>query len=187
MSRRKSLETPREERENPIRRWSERKLQSQEPSPEKPAPEPEVEAEALDEAPPTDIDMPPLDTLTSESDYSGFLSPGVSKELQRLALRQLFGATKFNVRDGMDDYDEDFTSFTKLGDTITSDLRHRWEMERQRAEAEARASGDGEVTKTSAHESLQEEDESGGGEEKDHADGTRAESEKNATNGQEQG
>ncbi len=56
----------------------------------------------------TDQDMPPLETLREDSDYRGFLSPGVSDRLHRLALRKLFGGTRFQVRDGLDDYDNDY-------------------------------------------------------------------------------
>jgi hypothetical protein len=66
----------------------------------------------------TDQDMPPLDTLNEESDYSGFLSPGVSEALQRLALRKLFRAAKYQVRDGLDDYDTDYNLQVPLRRTL---------------------------------------------------------------------
>ena len=81
---------------------------------------------------PTDADMPPLDSLDENSDYRGFLSPGVSEGLRRRALRKLFMSAAFNVRDGLDDYDEDFTSFEVLGDIVTSDMRHQAEAESER-------------------------------------------------------
>jgi hypothetical protein len=89
----------------------------------------------------TDADMPALDTLDEHSDFSGFLSPGVSDSLRKLALRKLFSSAGFNIRDGLDDYDEDFTSFTPLGDIVTSDMKHRAEVaeERRRAAAAAQA------------------------------------------------
>jgi len=62
----------------------------------------------------TDQDMPSLESLNEESDYSGFLSPGVSDGLHRLALRKLFSATKFQVRDGLDDYDTDYNLLQPL-------------------------------------------------------------------------
>ncbi|MCB1744256.1 MAG: DUF3306 domain-containing protein [Gammaproteobacteria bacterium] len=65
-----------------------------------------------------DADMPALDELDENSDYSGFLSKGVSSGLRRAALRQLFTAAKFNLRDGLDDYDEDFTRFEALTDAL---------------------------------------------------------------------
>ena len=91
------------------------------------------EAVAVEEKVLTDADMPPLESLHEDSDYSGFLSPGVSEGLRRRALRKLFMSAVFNVRDGLDDYDDDFTSFEPLGDVVTSDMKHQAEMEAERA------------------------------------------------------
>jgi len=77
----------------------------------------------------TDADMPDIETLNGDSDYSGFLSPGVSEELRKLALRKLFNTEYFQIRDGLDDYDEEFTHFEKLGDIITADMRFQMEEE----------------------------------------------------------
>lgn len=79
-----------------------------------------------------DADMPPLDSLTEDSDYRGFLSPKVSETLRRKALHILFHGPSFNIRDGLDDYDEEFTNFAKLGDIVTSDMRHQMEVEARR-------------------------------------------------------
>ena len=106
---------------------------------------PNPEARELEEQEPllTDVDMPALDTLNSGSDYSAFFSKGVSKELRQQALRHLFSHAKFNIRDGLNDYDEDYTTFEPLGDTVTSDMRwHKARKEREekeRLEAEALA------------------------------------------------
>lgn len=81
----------------------------------------------------TDDDMPPIETLDGSSDYSPFLSEGVSKELRNLALKKLFFSGKFAIRDGLDDYDDDFTRFEPLGDTVTSDMKfHQRRKERER-------------------------------------------------------
>ena len=86
----------------------------------------------------TDEDMPPLESLDENSDYSGFLSQGVSEGLRRRALRKLFTSAVFNVPDGLDDYDDDFTSFAALGDIVTADMKHQAEVEAERArQAEA--------------------------------------------------
>ena len=77
----------------------------------------------------TDADMPPIDSLHEDSDFSGFMSPKVSEDLRRLALRKLFQGASFNVCDGLDDYDEDFTYFEKLGDIVTADMWHQWQVE----------------------------------------------------------
>jgi hypothetical protein len=99
-----------------------------------------------------DLDMPPLETLTADSDYTGFLSSGVSEPLRRAALRKLFHGAEFNVIDELDDYAEDFTSFTALGDVLTADMRHLIEVEARKQaaalkqallEADADTPGDG--------------------------------------------
>ncbi len=82
----------------------------------------------------TDADMPPIETLDENSDYSPFLSPKVSQKLRSVALRKLFHMAAFNIRDGLDDYDEDFTFFEPLGDTITADMRHQMEREKEKEE-----------------------------------------------------
>ena len=78
----------------------------------------------------TDEDMPDLDSLDEHSDFSPFMSSNVSEGLRNLALRKLFHSEGFNIRDGLDEYDGDYTSFEKLDPTtITADMRHRMEIE----------------------------------------------------------
>ena len=87
-----------------------------------------------------DADMEPVESLTENSDFSRFMSPGVSDELRNLALRKMFQAPLFNIRDGLDEYDEDYTTFEKLGDIITADMRHQMELEAEKkVEMEAKA------------------------------------------------
>ena len=111
----------------------------------------------------TDEDMPPLDSLGENSDYSGFLSSGVSEGLRRRALRKLFSSAVFNITDGLDDYNDDFTSFAALGDIVTSDMRHQAEVEAERerqarADAEPTAGPDAEPTAGSDAESGRDEE-----------------------------
>ncbi|MFW2438724.1 MAG: DUF3306 domain-containing protein [Arenicellales bacterium] len=84
-----------------------------------------VVLEEAEEDLPEDSDMPALETLDEDSDYSGFMSPKVSEGLRTLALRQLFRGSMFNIRDGLDDYDDDFTQFAKLGDVVTAEMRRQ--------------------------------------------------------------
>jgi len=84
---------------------------------------------------PSDQDVPPLDSLGPDSDYSGFLSQNVSPKLRREALRKLFSSAKFNVTDGLDDYAEDFTRHTPLGDIVTAEMRARLGTLAQQASA----------------------------------------------------
>lgn len=80
----------------------------------------------------TDEDMPAIESMTADSDYTDFLSPGVSEELRNLALRKLFLSEVFNIRDGLDEYDGDYTHFESLGDIVTADMKHQLELEAKR-------------------------------------------------------
>lgn len=123
-----------------LSRWSKRKLEQE-----------QLQAEALRELEPaeadsktalpelTDADMPPLESLDEETDYSGFLSPKVSEALRQQALQRLFRSACFNVCDGLDDYAEDFTRFDKLGDLITAEWRSRLQQEAKRVAEQAEA------------------------------------------------
>jgi TATA-binding protein-associated factor Taf7 len=111
---------------------------------EKNALENQKKLDAEDESPevvlPTDEDMPPVESLTEDSDYTGFLSPDVSESLRKVALRKLFQSAEFNICDGLDNYDGDYTSFEKLGNIITSDLKHQMEVAaRKKAEKDKEA------------------------------------------------
>jgi len=132
-------------------RWSRRKQQARtgNPAPEDEAAGSPAETRAgglaEDHSPPqaaalTDADMPALESLDADSDYSGFLSEGVSDELRNKALRKLFLSPQFNVVDGLDDYCEDFTSFEALGDIVTADMHYERECEARLARE--RAGGD---------------------------------------------
>jgi hypothetical protein len=62
------------------------------------------------ESAPSAPDLPAVDDLDGESDYSPFMADGVPDELRQAALRKLWRSNPvFNVRDGLDDYDDDFT------------------------------------------------------------------------------
>ena len=85
-------------------------------------------AEALAAAP----ELPPIESLGEDSYYGAFLASDVPADLQRNALRKLFQSPKFNVRDGLDDYDLDFSSPEPLGDIVTAEMRHRLRVELER-------------------------------------------------------
>ncbi|MFK5914509.1 MAG: DUF3306 domain-containing protein [Woeseiaceae bacterium] len=78
----------------------------------------------------TDADMPPIDELTEDSNFSDFLSPKVSEVLRKQALRKLFHMPFLNVVDGLDDYAEDYTKFASLGDIIPHDMKRMLDREK---------------------------------------------------------
>lgn len=133
--------------EGPLARWSRRKTmaRSQRLSETVPPPAP---AEALTPPAPSasagksEVTVPPVDKLDEHSDYSAFLSPEVDEKVRRVALRKLFHLSRFNIIDGLDDYAEDYTSFTPLGDVITADMRFHAERRAQELEQQLLAEGE---------------------------------------------
>lgn len=93
----------------------------------------EVEAR---EGEPAELELPPLDSMTPESDFTAFMRPGVPASLRAQALRKMFQNPKYGVVDELDPFRADFAAFTPLGDTVTAQMRFhaerllREEMER---------------------------------------------------------
>jgi len=84
-----------EKKEAFLNRWSRRKHEEKEvpaPKDEKPAPT-----------------LPPLDKLTPESDFTGFMHPKVDDALRRVALKKLFSDPHFNLPDPFEAYSGDWT------------------------------------------------------------------------------
>lgn len=119
-----------------LRRWSRRKheVRAQEVAKtvEVQAPPPTTPPAEVSEAPIkvlTDADMPPLETLDEKSDFSMFLSSGVSEALRGQALRKLFLLPSINQRCPLDSEYYDCHGYTPLGNIITHEMRE--EMERE--------------------------------------------------------
>jgi len=74
--------------------------------------------------PPADpnLDLPPLDTLTTASDFTPFLRSGVAPAVRSAALRKLFTDPRFNVMDGLDVYIEDFGKTEAIPDSLLRGL-----------------------------------------------------------------
>jgi len=125
-------EKPREEQpagapdtsERFLERWSRRKLaardaesvpppapESSAPSPASPAPAGEQGKASADRAPAAEpaAPLPPVESLTFESDFRAFLQPHVAEDLKRQALKKLLRDPRFNVMDGLDVYIDDYS------------------------------------------------------------------------------
>jgi hypothetical protein len=63
-------------------------------------------AVTAEEVPP---ELPPVESLTIDSDFRGFFHPKVDEDLRRSALRKLFSDPHFNVMDGLDVYIDDYS------------------------------------------------------------------------------
>ena len=53
--------------------------------------------------------LPPIESLTPESDFSPFMQADVAEHLKRRALKTLFQDPRFNVMDGLDVYIDDYS------------------------------------------------------------------------------
>lgn len=58
--------------------------------------------------------LPPVESLTPDSDFTPFLREGVEEALKRKALKTLFQDPRFNVMDGLDVYIDDYSKADPL-------------------------------------------------------------------------
>ncbi len=126
-----------------LTRWSRRKAKARAARKEQAAeaiPAQQVSAAEKDPGarPATDADLPPIDTLDENSDYSAFMSPEVSEHLRRMALRKLFHTPAFNVIDPVDQFTLDWNGFTPLGSIVTHDMQAAMEREAAKLAEKAR-------------------------------------------------
>lgn len=97
-----------------LSRWSRRKhaVRKGEDVPEAPRPAAALPAStpaaAPEEAKPV-TELPPVESLTPESDFSPFMRKDVEPGLRRQALKTLFRDPRFNVMDGLDVYIDDYS------------------------------------------------------------------------------
>jgi hypothetical protein len=90
-----------------LHRWSRRKHQAEKEKEQLPA--------AADKPVP---ELPPVEKLTPESDYTGFMHPKVDQALRRVALKKLFNDPHFNTPDPFEPYSGDWT----VGEPIPQEL-----------------------------------------------------------------
>jgi hypothetical protein len=115
-----------------LRRWSRRKLAAARAAPEPgpvpgvaPAPAPTRPANAGAPAaqPAADsVALPPVETLTIDSDFTAFLQPRVAETIKRQALKQLFRDPRFNVMDGLDVYVGDYSQPDPISPEVVKGL-----------------------------------------------------------------
>lgn len=82
-----------------LERWSRLKRQAESAAAPAPAKDPS----------PSAPELPPLEKLSFDSDFRGFLHGKVEEQLRRAALKKLFGDPRFNTIDPLDIYIEDYS------------------------------------------------------------------------------
>lgn len=99
-----------------LTRWSKRKL-------EKDSSDSQLSAKNADEAvKPSDQSEQEVESQ-SEQEKPLWQREDVDAETRKAALRSLFSKPEFNIRDGLNEYDDDFTRFAGLGDIVTQDMK----------------------------------------------------------------
>jgi hypothetical protein len=66
--------------------------------------------------------LPPVDKLTPESDFTGFMHPKVEDALRRVALKKLFADPHFNIPDPYEAYSGDWTVGEPISDEFMATL-----------------------------------------------------------------
>src|SRR3954466_13553302 len=96
-----------------LRRWSRMKRQAGDSSAS-------LKTEPATGAP----ELPPLDSLTFESDFKDFMHSKVEEGVKRAALKKLFADPRFNVMDGLDTYIDDYSIENPIPDEMMARLDH---------------------------------------------------------------
>jgi hypothetical protein len=114
-----------------LRRWSRRKLEAARAATEPasaPAivpPPPPAEARATEPVAAAETAtpaLPPIESLTIDSDFTAFFEPKVDEALKRKALKQLFRDPRFNVMDGLDTYIDDYSQPDPIAPEIVREM-----------------------------------------------------------------
>jgi hypothetical protein len=122
-----------------LRRWSQRKLEAARAEAQAPTQAPSAiagstplaegaaknELEPSHPAPSAETALPPIESLTFESDFAPFFKPQVDESIKRAALKQLFRHPRFNVMDGLDTYIDDYTQPDPIPSAMLADLMER--------------------------------------------------------------
>ena len=100
-----------QEKETFLDRWS--RLKHEDRKEEKKLPE-----KAETDAPP----LPPVDNLTPQSDFTGFMHPKVDTVLRRAALKKLFSDPHFNTPDPFEPFSGDWTGAETISEEMLKTL-----------------------------------------------------------------
>jgi hypothetical protein len=110
-----------------LKRWSARKLaaakEARVASPSE-VPPAAVQPTAEPATDPTSVApaLPPVESLTFESDFTAFMKPDVDESLKRLALKKLLHDPRFNVMDGLDTYIDDYSKPDPIDPDVVKQL-----------------------------------------------------------------
>lgn len=116
--------------DNFLSRWSKRKLN------------PEQKTEQLTptelQTEPEQVELEPLaETLEAAQETPIWQQKNADPKAKKHALQTLFKQVEFSELDGLNEYDEDYTSFTGLGNVVTREMKRMLELAEQKTRPEA--------------------------------------------------
>ena len=133
-----------------LSRWSRRKLEALRASPDAtpsaaaapaasslPVAAEPAQSTVVATSPPAEL--PPVESLTFDSDFTAFLRPGVDPTVKSAALKQLFSDPRFNVMDGLDVYIDDYSKADPIPPDMLAELMERFELAGSEPSAPVRA------------------------------------------------
>jgi len=115
-----------------LSRWSRRKLEAaraqsapaREFAPAPVAPGQQAPQPAPPSAPEASAALPPIESLSIESEFAPFFKPGIPESTRRAALKQLFRDPRFNIMDGLDVYIDDYSKPDPIPPEMMKQLLH---------------------------------------------------------------
>jgi len=115
-----------------LSRWSRRKLEAaraqsapaRELAPAPVAPGQQAPQPAPPSAPEASAALPPIESLSIESEFAPFFKPGIPESTRRAALKQLFRDPRFNIMDGLDVYIDDYSKPDPIPPEMMKQLLH---------------------------------------------------------------
>ena len=83
-----------------------------------------VHPQTVQQAEPTAVpaDLPPVESLARDADFTRFMRPDVPPRMKNAALRKLFTDPHFNVMDGLDIYIDDYTKADPIPESMLREL-----------------------------------------------------------------
>jgi len=131
-----------------LSRWSKRKLT------------PEDELQRDDQESNQSTESEPVVTETqpeqiTETDKPIWQQQDADPSAKKQALQDLFKQSEFGELDGLNEYDEDYTSFPSLGNVVTREMKRMLEL----AEQKTRPDADANEQQTASSQQLKQQDE----------------------------
>jgi hypothetical protein len=103
-----------------LSRWSQRKLEQPDDSDKELAQQDNLTDKADEPLSNKDVEQTSEEV---EQQKPIWQQDDVDADTKKAALRELFSKPEFNIRDGLNEYDDDFTQFASLGNIVTNEMK----------------------------------------------------------------